>query len=273
MTDSSYKFMRINVSALKAKKELLVNLVVRDIKSRYKGSALGIAWALLIPMLMLAVYTFVFSIVFKARWSGGSGSKTEFALLLFSGLIVFNIFSDCINRAPSSIISNPNFVKKVVFPIELLAIVVLGSSLFQAAMSFIVWLIFYVIFFGMPPLTILLLPVVILPLLFFTLGVTWMLSAVSVYIRDVIQIIGVTTTVLLFLSPVFYSITMLPESFQTLMRINPLTVIIEQARDVMIWGKGLNVFSYMVQLIISFVTLLVGLWFFKNTKRGFSDVL
>lgn len=261
------------LSELKAKKDLLGNLIVRDIRSRYKGSVLGLAWAMLTPIMMLVVYTFVFSVVFKARWHGGSGNKTEFALLLFSGLVIFNIFSECINRSPSIIVSNPNFVKKVVFPVELLPVVILGTSLFQGVMSFIVWLIFYMIFFGMPQPTILLLPVVIFPMILFTLGFSWILASFSVYIRDIIQIVGVVTTILLFLSPVFYSISMLPESFQIIMRINPLTTIIEQARDVMIWGKMFDVKIYVIQLLVSLLICILGYSIFKNTKKGFADVL
>lgn len=258
---------------LKSKKELLGSLISRDIRSRYKGSMLGLAWAILTPMMMMVVYTFVFSVVFNARWHGGSGSKTEFALLLFSGFIIFNIFSECVNRSPSSIVSNPNFVKKVVFPIELLPVVILGTSLFQGLMSFIVWLLFYMIFFGIPQPTILLLPLVLLPMILFTLGFSWMLASVSVYIRDIIQVVGVLTTMLLFLSPVFYSISMLPEDFQTVMRMNPLTVIIEQARDVMIWGEGIDIKIYIIQLMVSVIIFLVGYAIFKNTKKGFADVL
>ena len=257
----------------KTKTDLLKSLIVRDIRSRYKGSILGLAWSLLNPMMMLIVYTFVFSVVFKARWHGGTGSKAEFAMLLFSGLIIFNIFSECINRSPSIIVSNPNFVKKVVFPIELLPVVTLGTSLFQGLMSFIVWLIFYIIFFGLPPITLFLLPIIIVPMILFTLGFSWILSSFSVYLRDIIQLVGVFTTILLFLSPVFYSTSMLPEAFQTIMRINPLTIIIEQARDVMIWGNGIDFRVYGIQLIVSLIICILGYKTFKHIKKGFADVL
>ncbi|MEC6798287.1 ABC transporter permease [Photobacterium sp. S4TG1] len=252
---------------------LIKNLIKRDISSRYKGSILGVLWSLINPLIMLAVYTFVFSVVFKARWVGGTGSKTEFALLLFSGLIIFNIFADCINRAPTLITSNPNFVKKVVFPIEVLPLVVIGSSLFQFIMGFIVWLAFYFIFFGLPHLTILLLPLTILPLIFFSLGITWFIASIGVYIKDISQMTGVITTVLLFLSPIFYSIKMLPDFFQKIMLLNPLTFIIESSRSVMIWGGGINWNEYFIQIFISIAIFIVGYMFFMRTKKGFSDVL
>lgn len=260
-------------SELKTKKDLLVSLIARDIRSKYKGSALGLAWAVLNPLMMLIIYTFVFSVVFKARWHGGTGSKTEFALLLFSGLIIFNIFSECINRAPLTIIGNANLVKKVVFPIEILPIVALGTSLFQSGMSFLVWLTFYFVFFGLPSATIFLLPIVIIPMLLFTLGISLILASFSVYIRDIIQVVGVITTFLLFLSPVFYSVSMLPENFQNIMRLNPLTTTIEQAREVMIWGNMFDFKIYFIQLIISIFVLTIGYALFNITKKGFSDVL
>ena len=267
LMDSGFKNKLISLS------HLLSSLVSRDIKARYKGSVLGLAWTILNPMMMLVVYTFVFSVVFKARWPGGTGSQTEFALLLFSGLIIFNIFSEAVNRAPTTIISNPNLVKKVVFPIEILPIVALGASLFQAGMSFIVWTVFYLILFGLPNLSILLIPIVILPMVLFTLGVSYILASLSVYIRDITQIIGVITTLLLFLSPIFYSVEMLPERFQSIMRLNPLTTTIEQARDVMIWGNVFDIKIYAYQLVVSLLMLIIGFSLFNVTKKGFADVL
>lgn len=252
---------------------LLKKLIIRDVNTRYKGSILGVLWSLVTPLIMLAVYTFVFSVVFKARWHGGVGTQTEFALLLFSGLIIFNVFADCIARAPTLITSNPNFVKKVVFPVELLPVVVLGSALFQWIMGFIVWLLFHLIFFGYPPLTIFLLPLALLPLTLLTLGLTWFISALGVYIRDVNQITGVVTTVLLFLSPIFYSIDMLPESFQFVMKLNPLTNIIELSRDLIIWGTMIDFKVYALQLLLSSFVFIAGYWFFIKTKKGFADVL
>lgn len=252
---------------------LIKTLTIRDISSRYKGSFLGVLWTLINPIMMLAVYTFVFSVVFKARWPGGTGSKIEFALLLFSGLIVYNIFSECVNKSPLLIVNNPNFVKKIIFPVEILPIVGVISSLFQALMSFIVWAGFYFLFSGVPPLTILLLPIILLPLIFITLGVSWFLAALGVYIRDISQMTGLLTTALLFLSPIFYSIDSLPEQFQDLMKINPLTLIIEQVRNIMIWGKPIDILDFLMITVFSLIVMVFGYLFFNRTKKGFADVL
>ena len=203
-------------------RSLAAALVKREIIGRYRGSVLGILWSFFNPIFMLIVYTFVFSVVFKARWNTGSDSKTEFALVLFAGLIVFNLFAECFNRAPSLILSNVNYVKKVVFPLEILPWVALGSALFHTFISLGVWLIAYLILFGMPHPTVLFLPLVILPLLLLIMGLTWGLASLGVYLRDVSQLIGLFTTVLMFLSPIFYPASALPEQYRHLLLFNPL---------------------------------------------------
>lgn len=254
-------------------RNLIYNLIQRDIHGRYKGSAMGLLWSLFNPMLMLAVYTFVFSVIFKSRWVGGSESKTEFALVLFAGLMVFNLFSECINRAPTLILNNSNYVKKVVFPLEILPIVSLGSAIFNLTINFIVWIVFYLFFFGTPNITILILPIVLLPLFIMTLGLSWIFASLGVYLRDVTQIIGIATTMLMFLSPIFYPISSLPQEYQSLMQLNPLTSLIEQSRDTMIWGKNLDLIIWLKQILYSTVVAALGLFWFQKTRHGFSDVL
>jgi len=259
--------------SIKANHSLIYNLVKRDVVGRYRGSVMGLLWSFFNPVLMLAVYTFVFSVVFKARWTGGSDSKTEFALVLFAGLMVFNLFSECVNRAPSLILSNVNYVKKVIFPLEILPIVAFGSTAFHFIISLFVWLLFYLAFFGIPPVTIIQLPLVMIPLVLMTLGLAWLLASLGVYMRDVAQIIGVMTTVLMFLSPIFYPISALPEEYQSFMQISPLTNVIEQAREVMIWGKGIDWVDWSEQLLISAMVAWLGFVWFQKTRKGFSDVL
>lgn len=234
---------------------------------------MGVMWSFLHPLLMLAVYTFVFSVVFKSRWPGGSGNRVEFALMLFTGLVVFSVFSECINRAPNLVLGNVNYVKKVVFPLEVLPIVSMLSALFHAAVSLSVWYVFHLLYFGLPPVTGLLLPLVLLPLILFTLGVSWFLASLGVYVRDVAQVVGIVTTVLLFLSPVFYSVGVLPTHLQTLMHLNPLTDVIEQARAVLVAGAGLDVQRWLVSVAIGLLVAWAGLAWFRATRRGFADVL
>ncbi|WP_256214882.1 ABC transporter permease [Nitrosomonas eutropha] len=224
-------------------------------------------------MFMLAVYTFVFSVIFKARWNTGSDSKTEFALVLFAGLIVFNLFAECINRAPGLILSNVNYVKKVVFPLEILPFVALLSALYHALISLVVWLVAYLATFGVPHVTLLFLPLVILPFCLFIMGLSWALASLGVFLRDVSQFIGVLTTVLMFLSPIFYPATALPENYRHWLYLNPLTPVVEMVRDVLYWGK-IPEFAILglYWLATGFIAWLGFAWF-QKTRKGFADVL
>lgn len=261
------------VASLWRNRSLVKALIKREVVGRYRGSFMGILWSFFNPVFMLAVYTFVFSVVFKARWNAGSDSKTEFALVLFAGLIVFNLFAECVNRAPALILSNVNYVKKVVFPLEILPWVALGSALFHALISLGVWLIAYFIFFGAPHLTVLLLPLVILSLLLFIMGLTWGLASLGVYLRDVSQFIGIITTVLMFLSPIFYPASALPEDYRHLLLLNPLTSAIEQARDVLFWGKVPDMTILSIYLLGATLVAWFGFAWFQKTRKGFADVL
>ncbi len=261
------------LSSFSRNKELILALTRREIASRYRGSMLGLLWSLVHPIVMLMIYTFVFSVVFKARWNTGGDSKTEFALVLFSGLIIFNLFSECITRSPSIILTHANYVKKVVFPLEILPWVTLGAALFQALMSLSVWLLFYVIFFGIPHATILLLPLILLPILFITIGLSWMLASIGVYLRDIGQMIGIGTTVLMFLSPIFYPVSSLPEKYQHLLLLNPLTPAIEGARDVLFWGHVPHISVYLIYLTFALMFSWLGFVCFQKSRKGFADVL
>ena len=234
---------------------------------------LGLLWSFLNPVLMLCVYTFVFSVVFQARWSDGSDSKTEFALVLFSGLIIFNLFAECINRAPGLILSNVNYVKKVVFPLEILPVIALGSALFHMLVSLGVWLIAYCILIGIPHLTLLLVPFILLPLLLLILGLSWGLASLGVYLRDTSQITGILTTVLMFLSPIFYPVSALPEKFRTVLQRNPLAPVIEQTRNALIQGTTPSMTDLLSSILGSALFAWLGFVWFQKTRKGFADVL
>jgi lipopolysaccharide transport system permease protein len=261
------------IASLWRNRYLVKKSIQREVIGRYRGSLFGIIWSFFNPVFMLLVYTFVFSVVFKARWHSGSGSKTEFALILFAGLLVFNLFAECINRAPGLILASVNYVKRVVFPLEILPWVSLGGALFHALISFIVWLIAYIILLGTPHITILLLPIIILPLLFFIVGISWGLASLGVFLRDVSQVIGIITTALMFLSPIFYSASSLPEEFQILLQLNPLTPVIEQTRDILFWGKFPDLRLLSVHYFFSILIAWLGFAWFQKTRKGFADVL
>lgn len=255
-------------------RELIFASAKREVLGRYRGSAFGVLWSFFNPLFMLTVYTFVFSVVFKARWgSHDNNSKTEFALVLFAGLIVFNLFAECINRAPTLIISNPNYVKKVIFPLEVLPFVVLLSAVYHVVVSLLVWIVVYGILFGIPHATVLFFPLILFPLMLFIMGLCWLLASLGVFFRDISQIIGVVVTVLMFLSPIFYPASALPEKYRGLLYMNPLTPVIEMTRDVLFWGKTPNLI-----LLVSYWGLTIGIaWlgfaWFQKTRKGFADVI
>jgi len=260
-------------SSLWSNRELIKASAKREVLGRYRGSVFGLLWSFFNPLLMLAIYTFVFSMVFKSRWDVNSESKTEFSLVLFAGLIIFNLFSECINRAPALILNNPNYVKKVIFPLEILPVVTLLSALFHALISFAVWLLAYMVFFGVPHVTVLYLPLVILPLILFVMGVSWALASLGVFLRDVTQFIGTITTILMFMSPIFYSATTLPETYRRLLFLNPLTPFIEQTRNVLYWGAAPNFAVVSIYTVISAMIAWLGFVWFQKTRKGFADVL
>lgn len=260
-------------SSIWSNRNLIKTLVKREVIGRYRGSVLGIFWSFFNPVFMLMIYTFVFSVVFKARWSGGGDSKTEFALILFAGLIVFNLFAECFNRAPNLILGNVNYVKKVVFPLEILPIVSLGSAFFHTLISLLVWVLAYSIFFGMPHITILLFPLVMLPLFLLILGLTWGLAALGVYLRDVSQLIAMITTMLMFLSPIFYPIEAMPQKYQQLLSFNPLAIPIAQIREILFWGRVPDFYPFFIYTLVSGIVGWLGFVWFQKTRKGFSDVL
>lgn len=254
-------------------RSLIWQMTRRDVIGRYRGSVMGIVWSFFHPILMLGVYTFVFSVVFKTRWVGGDSTKAGFAIMLFVGLIIHGLFSECVSRAPVLVLNNVNYVKKVVFPLEILAWVGMASALFHASVSTAVLVIFYAAVNASLHWTIVFFPLVLAPFILLIMGLSWFLAATGVFLRDITQTMGIITTVLLFLSPVFYPATALPEAYQAVFNVNPLTFMIEQARDVLINGKlpdwvGLTVYS-----LVSISTAWAGFAWFQRTRNGFADVV
>ena len=253
---------------------LTIQMIKREVLGRYRGSIMGIAWSLFYPLLMLSVYTFVFSVVFKARWeTGGEESKANFALILFVGMTVHVLFAESINRAPGLILSNVNYVKKVVFPLEILPWVAMGSALFHTAINLGVLLMAQVVLHFSVPWTAIFFPLVILPLVVGTMGFAWALSATGVFLRDISQMTGIVTTVLLFLSPVFYPVSALPAEYRGWFLLNPLTFLIEEARNVLICGRVIDWPRWGIFVVGGLMIAWAGFCWFQKTRKGFADVL
>lgn len=261
------------VHSLWSHRQLIAQMTRREVIGRYKGSVMGLLWSFLNPVFMLVVYTFVFSVVFKAKWGGAEESKTQFALVLFAGMIVHTLFSDILNRAPSLILANANYVKKVVFPLEILVAIAAGSALFHAVASLLVLLSAFLLLNGQLHWTALFLPFIFLPLLVLALGFGWLLASLGVFVRDVGQMVGVLTTVLLFLSPVFFPISSLPDYLRPWIMANPLTFIIEQTRAVLIWGHMPDAIGLAIYFVGATLVAWLGYAWFQKTRKGFADVL
>lgn len=255
-------------------RQLITQMTKREVVGRYKGSVLGLAWSFFNPLIMLFIYTFIFSVVFKSRWGvSAEETRTQFAIVLFVGIIVHGLFAEVINRAPTLIISNVNFVKKVVFPLDILPSVAICAALFHCLISLGVLMAAFLLFNGYVNWTIIFIPLVLMPLVIFTLGIAWMLASLGVFLRDLGQTTGIITMMMLFFSPIFYPVTALPLELRSWIMANPLTLIIEQAREVIIWGNlpdwiGLGIYS-----LIAFVVAWIGYAWFQKTRKGFADVL
>jgi lipopolysaccharide transport system permease protein len=246
----------------------------REVVGRYRGSALGLVWSLITPLIMLVVYTFVFSVVFKARWGISSEeSQADYAVLLFCGLILFNFFSECANRAPMLIASTVIYVKKIVFPLEIFAIVAALSALFHMLVSLGVLLAVELVLFHGLPWTIILFPLLLVPLLLATLGVSWVLAVIGVYLRDIIPVVALGTSVLMFASPLFFPISALPGRVQTLLWLNPFTFLFESARDVLVFGRVPDPLILAGFWIGGALIALLGFRWFQHARQGFADVV
>jgi lipopolysaccharide transport system permease protein len=265
----------IPIIPLWERRELIWSLTKRELQQRYRGSYLGFLWSFITPLVMLVIYTFVFSGIFKARWSGlgEETSSTQFALILFGGMAPFNIFSEVANRSSGLVVSVPNYVKKVIFPLEILPVVCVLVAFINSLFSMLLVVLGNVLLGKTISSTLYLLPLAYLPMLLFCLGLSWFLASIGVYLRDVGQGIGIVVQVLLFLSPVFYSISAVPGAVKSLMLINPLSTIITGFRQVLLWSEPLPWTSWAIWTVIHLVLAIVGFIWFMWIKKGFADVI
>ncbi len=253
-------------------RSLTIELVKREFTARYRGSFGGVLWSFAQPLFLLCVYTIAFGVILQARW-GLSGNTREYAFMLFAGLIVFNAFAECLRKAPSLVTMNPNFVKKVVFPLEILPWVMALGALVHALLGIAVWLAGYVVVFGAPKLTVLYCPFVVAALFPVLLGVGWLLAALGVYARDISQLTELASHALLFLTPVFYSVDAVPGAYRTALMMNPLTFIVEQFRRVMFAGLAPDLAGLGVYLFVAVIFSWASLYVFRRLRPFFADLV
>lgn len=254
-------------------RNLLFQLTWRAVRQRYPASVLGVLWSLVSPLLMLTIYTLVFSKVFKFRWGGADDSTGMFAVILFVGTSLHGLLADVANRAPGLIAEHASYVKKVVFPVELLPVVTLLSALFQCVLNLSIVLLAVAWTNGRLSWHVLQLPLVLAPFVLLLLGFAWFISALGVFVRDLLPVTALVTTGLLFLSPVFYPADAVPERLRFWMQLNPLTFVIEQARGSLIWAQPLNVQGLLIYTLSACLVAWLGFFWFQKTRKGFADVL
>lgn len=252
---------------------LIYDLVRRDVLGRYRGAFGGILWAFITPLLMLAIYSFVFGYIFQSRWTAAETEEVNFSIVLFVGLIFSNFLSECMNRGPSLVTSNANYVKKVVFPLEILPWVAIGAALFHMVISVVVLMVAMFIVGVAFQWTVVLLPLVFVLFIPIVAGITWFLAAMGVFLRDLQQLVIVVSTALVFLAPIFYPRTMLPEEYRWIMALNPLTFVVEAARDVMLWGRLPEWQGVLAYALVSVAVAWAGWSLFQLMRKGFADVL
>jgi lipopolysaccharide transport system permease protein len=260
------------LASLRRHQSLMQVLVKREFAGRYRGSFGGVLWSFVQPLFLLGVYTLAFGVILKTRW-GFTGTTTDFAFLLFAGLIVFNLFSECLIRSVHLVSGNPNFVKKVVFPLELLPVICVASALLHALIAALIWVMGYTVLYGLPHATVLLAPLVIACLLPFLLGVGWILSSVGVIIRDIGQITGMLSHTLLFLTPIFYSVDMAPPMIRSLLLLNPLTFIVDQFRVVLFYGQSPDFAGLALYFIAMSLFAFAAYGLFQKLRPNFADLV
>ena len=254
-------------------RSLTWEIAKRDVLGRYRGASFGLLWSLISPFFMLLIYTLAFGYLLKSRWPGTNGDIADYSMLLFIGLIVHGFFAECLNRAPTLIVSSPNLVKRIVFPLQVLPWMMVLSALFHTIANSLVYVVLNFLLRGELGPTMLLLPLVVSPLAVAALGVGWLLSSLSVFLRDIGQVTGVLAMAMLFLSSAIVPVDSLPENYQWLFRLNPLTFIIDQAREVAFWGRMPNWIGLGLYAMGALLFAYFGYAVFQKTRRGFADVL
>lgn len=259
-------------TAIMGRRELVKQLAARDIAAKFRGSVLGVAWVVINPLIMLAVYSFVFRQVLAVRWGEGT-TGTDFVLMLFTGLILFGFLSECLTRAPGVMLENTAFIKKVVFPLEVLPAVAVASAGVTFVVGLATLLVFRLALTGTIGWTTLFILPVFAPLALFGLGVSWLLASLGVFLRDLKQFMGGFALMLMFMSPIFFPLDAIPPDFQPIYLANPLTTLIEQARNVLIRDLPPDWSVLSALTLGAWLFSWLALLWFRRTQRGFADVV
>lgn len=266
-------FVAAPYTIARAHADLIRRLIQRDIDSRFRGTVLGKVWAVIAPLFMLAIYTFVFGVVLGSRWQDRTDEPFLFPVIYFSGLILFNFFFDSVARAPTLMREHQAFIKKIFFPVEIFAYAIVGSAVVRFGIGLAILALFYLPVAGLPPLAAITYPVLFFGLVLFTLGFAWILAAVSVFVRDIVHVIGLVAMLFLFLSPVFYPLSAVPEAARAALMLNPLTFPLEAIRNALFFGEWPGLAGMAVYIAAGWLWAAVGHGVFMRLRPGFADVV
>ncbi len=261
------------VRTIAYQRELVAELVRGEVAGRYRGSVLGVLWSLASPLLLLAAFTFVFGTVFPSRWGAAAAGHGDYALLLFPGILLHGLLAETVTRAPNLVVAVPNYVKKVVFPLELLPLVAVATALFHAFVGFVVLVGALIVLRGGVPASALAVPAIVAPYVVLLLGVAWILAALGVYLRDIAQLTGLVSMLLMFLSPVLYPVSALPEPYRFWIGFNPLTLPLESTREALMFGRWPDWAALGLYTLAALAVAGAGYWWFQKSRKGFADVI
>lgn len=271
MSDVKFPSPADIIKPLVEHKYLIKQLVKKELSNKYRRSNLGFLWVILNPILLLSAYTLVFGVLMKARW-GGAGSTLEFALVLQAGLIFYNFFNEVVSRSAGLIHSNQSFVTKMKFPLEVLSWVSVIVASIDFLMSLIVWTILFVLIKHQFPIGILAIPIVIIPFAIFTVGISWFVSAASVFHSDLEHIIPSFMVLMMFISPLLFPADSMPQQLKFLTKWNPLTYVFEAGRGLLINFQFPSIATMLLGTLVAVLVAWAGLISFKGNQQGFADV-
>jgi lipopolysaccharide transport system permease protein len=254
-------------------RQLLRRLIERDVALRFRGAVLGKVWVVLPSLAMLALYTFVFGVIFQPRWPGAVQRPSDVALYYFAGLIVFEFFMECINRAPNLMPAHATYIKKILFPVELFAWMVVGGAALRFIIGCLLLVVLYTALHGIPPATAMAVPLLVLPLALFAVGAIWFLSAIGVFVRDASQVVGAVTPAIMFLSPVFFPLGAIPEQFRIFFYANPLTLVLENVRAALFAGSVQISLGFGAYCLCALAFAQMGYHCFRKLRPSFADVI
>jgi lipopolysaccharide transport system permease protein len=255
-------------------RDLIIQFTKRELEIRHKGSLLGHLWAILSPSMMLGLYLFIFGVIFGGRFGILPNEDFfDYALALFLGLSFFNVIAEAITTSPLLIISQPNFVKKVVFPLEIIPLTKIAASLYYSFLSVALCILLAPFTHGGLHASAFALPLLMLPLAMIALGISWALSAIGVFIRDINHLTGFIATATMYASAIVYSPTKVPMKIWSILKLNPLLLVIDQARHIILWNSTLDYFSLIYIYVISLIILIGGYIIFKYLRPYFAELI